>query len=1211
MAQTLLLGLGGTGSRIVNYVASDLNKKRIPINDGNICCAVLDTNDNDRDKLVDGGSVIPVIATSKDRKIADYIKLYNNRGVREWMPESPSLLKENMKDGASQMRVKSRLAFLDTAETKESIHELEVAINELFNYRDGKEIRVMLVSSLAGGTGAGMFIQTALWLRKFFDKKKCPITIRGILVLPDVFIDTLDDIRNDENETQSLYANAYAAIRELNAITKIKTKGMKTFLPVTIDNLFDSEKDVSDGQPVFDFAFFVDNITEGGSGLKELEQYERVISRLVYMQLYAPMHDDLYSEEDNLFKRYEKSPEPLFGSCGTAKAKYPTEDILRYCALRASQDALSNGWRKLDDEILAKQKREEEREKNGTVITERINPRYEYVRLFDAKAALTGKEVGNDRLFTKIGKDVKNESRDENLDGKIEVSYTDKVEDFMTLVDEAVEKAVDNADSGNLADFRLAKSWLDRTTDTRATLLNTVNSKERAITQALEDIDKATETLAEDVLDLIFPADMGDINQDNAASVYGLFTKKNSDDQTVFIHPVAARYLIYKLSTEFSSLKDDILLDKPRTAAEKGYGEGKPKIKFDNPATGKTEDSPKAFLESNGFLQNEKKFIKIFKNLYYQHITGQAELCRSYAILAVKYRLAVLFGQRLKALIDGVEDFFKKLPKVSNTLAKAIGENVEKNETLEHKVIYVCATEKEKEALYKSIGLDTAGSEAGINGVVVKALYGQFCASERPDAENNKDYVGKSLENAFYRDVIATYTDILKKRHKDDIDLDIYSAICKCSDIEYEAKQQAIKDNESDNPFLDVDTETDESNDTAATQRRYLLAMEAMKKRLMDTAAPFLVTSEEFPDDEDEDEHLSSDVVDEEPEDFIPTRKRKTFWGFNPVVAQNCSALGTILGINVAQQQNIAYSKNELDCYRAVYGIAAQYVDKFNELKDGEYYASYCNVVKDMVKEVGDGHEEALVHTPHLDKTWHLYLPYITPEKQADEDKKFYRYFWFAIAYGLITVNKYGNFQMLRTKHNAHGEFLKNETIKYDGKPIGRADFDLLLTALKIDGEFMAYGKRLEGRFLKECANIGSGSNYEDTELLRGHKASAVEEYDENGELIVAEDKKADKLHVGGLGSSDELNAVSIIVRYHNSPKPKDDIEAALVKSLENLFIELVGHKFGDTDEEKAKARTKGYMLCKRVYDSSDRKDKDIELIRHWKDAKSNNIYEG
>lgn len=45
MAQTLLLGLGGTGSRIVNYVAADLKKKRISINDGQICCTVLDTNE--------------------------------------------------------------------------------------------------------------------------------------------------------------------------------------------------------------------------------------------------------------------------------------------------------------------------------------------------------------------------------------------------------------------------------------------------------------------------------------------------------------------------------------------------------------------------------------------------------------------------------------------------------------------------------------------------------------------------------------------------------------------------------------------------------------------------------------------------------------------------------------------------------------------------------------------------------------------------------------------------------------------------------------------------------------------------------------------------------------------------------------------------------------------------------------------------------------
>ena len=167
MAQTLLLGLGGTGSRIVNYVAEELRSKGISFNDGNICCAVLDTNDNDRKKLADRGSGIPIIPTSKDRTIDNYIKMYANKGVDDWMPASPALLKESMRDGASQMRVKSRLAFLDTVEDR-TIQQLERHIEKMFDKRDTAKIRVMVVSSLAGGTGSGMFIQTGLWLRKFF-----------------------------------------------------------------------------------------------------------------------------------------------------------------------------------------------------------------------------------------------------------------------------------------------------------------------------------------------------------------------------------------------------------------------------------------------------------------------------------------------------------------------------------------------------------------------------------------------------------------------------------------------------------------------------------------------------------------------------------------------------------------------------------------------------------------------------------------------------------------------------------------------------------------------------------------------------------------------------------------------------------------------------------------------------------------------------------
>ena len=73
MTKTLLLGLGGTGSRVVNNVAKELRRKKIGINDGEVCCAVLDTNEKDNKLILKTRTSIPVIPTSKDQTIGDYV----------------------------------------------------------------------------------------------------------------------------------------------------------------------------------------------------------------------------------------------------------------------------------------------------------------------------------------------------------------------------------------------------------------------------------------------------------------------------------------------------------------------------------------------------------------------------------------------------------------------------------------------------------------------------------------------------------------------------------------------------------------------------------------------------------------------------------------------------------------------------------------------------------------------------------------------------------------------------------------------------------------------------------------------------------------------------------------------------------------------------------------------------------------------------------
>ena len=333
MKQTVLIGLGGTGSRAVNNVAKILREKSIEINDGKVVCVVLDTNEKDNELINSSGTDIPVIATSESKDINAYLAEYAHLNPLKWCPYTDSFGKESMVSGASEMRVKSRLAFMDTMMTARKIQELEDNIGEIFHNKtdESEQVRVMLVSSLAGGTGSGMFIQTALWLRQYFEKKHCEVRIRGVLLLPDIFVKTVPNIRDNETKQHSLYANAYAAIRELNAINKISKGNITLERPMIIDGLFDSNNPLA--RPVFDNAFFIDAEDAAGVSFKASSTYEEIVAQIIYMQLYAPMESELVSVEDNLYKNFENSSEPVFGSCGTAKAEYPADNIAEYCAL--------------------------------------------------------------------------------------------------------------------------------------------------------------------------------------------------------------------------------------------------------------------------------------------------------------------------------------------------------------------------------------------------------------------------------------------------------------------------------------------------------------------------------------------------------------------------------------------------------------------------------------------------------------------------------------------------------------------------------------------------------------------------------------------------------------------------------------------------------------------------------------------------------------
>ncbi|MBQ8145372.1 MAG: hypothetical protein IJ039_01180 [Clostridia bacterium] len=1129
MAKNLLLGLGGTGSRIVNYVAADLKKKNIRINDGNISCAVIDRYCYEQDRFKQAGTDVLNFAIRNPsglHPLKTYFDMYENCGLGDWMPSPIGIYTD-----VWYARMGARLEFYDYIKSG-AIGELEKEIDKLID--ENKEtVTVQIVSSLAGATGSGILIQTAMWVRQYFERKNVPVTIKGILVLPEVFIRTVSQIGRDENECRALRANAYATVRELNAITKVKTKGYTPTNPIIIDEVgFNSNDKASfDGTPVFDNIYFLDDVTASGSACKYIVDYEKAAACMIYMQMLEPVDDGPY--DDALFRVYPISEEPLYGSCGAARAEYPVASVLEYCALRAAKDELSADWRKIDQIINGIIKREKELEDDSMAPT---NPRKEYIRQFDERA---NNREGKDTLLYKIRRDVKNESLGLKGDRCV-IMLSDKIDDLLHVFDRNIRSIIENENPGNLSEIKIKyerENWVNDSNK----LYCIENAKEfvfhkrNEVAGFIHALDVNIDLLAKDLADSICPIDMSDVNETDLGTVMGLFAKKDEDGQVYFVHPIAIRYLIYKLKNELEErkrigtrleyLRDSLSFNKATQRYESEI------YMFDKTKTYEYEDAL-IYLDKKPLLISETKFLKQYKELYYEFNAEQYQECCRYAEKYLSYKTSVILCERIEMLIKIVERFFNNIDELPVEIDDRIADNVYETENNGNNVYYICASGKEKEALYESLNVKTSNSNTELNKTVAAAFYAQLCVKENPDAKSNRQYAGKNPLEIFANELIKTYEKTIGDYYSEEIDLDLYSAVCKSSDFEYKRENG------------------DAEEDSNSRVKRHMKAMKDWVARVQSNSSPYLC------------------VKDDIESDFSKT---KIFWGFSPELASACPELSYVLGVNMETRQNEAYSKYELACFCAIEGLFASNISRFDEMNTYDsYYASYKELVDEMNEKVAGGDEGALVMTPHLDKTWHKILPYISKMKGKNAETQFFRNFWFAVAYGMITVNKEDHYQIERTKKNAMGTYKEDETLKYRNAPIARPEIGRLIEALRLDDSFARDVEECVDKFKKECHD---NVNCKDTLFLNG--------------IVIKDEKGDDVKHViGGLGSASDTNALTLIVRYLNASESCYDIAEKLVSSLESLCFEL--------------AKGEPQELYKIIYNACELPAKDIDLIAHW-----------
>ncbi len=355
--ETLFVGVGGIGSDIVARVASRCRGSELD----NLKFVVMDTNANDLKCIKNSKATITPIQTSSTQSVLDYLK--NDEDARNnWFPNNTTLYSKTVSEGAGQVRAISRLALNATIKSGR-IQDLYKAIDQLF-LKDGGDLkqalRVVIVSSAAGGTGSGIAMTVGMLIREYLHKhyREKAAIIRGYLLLPGV----MDTVIKTETEKESLRRNGYATIKEINAFM-IKSSGfcgvrkdlerykdLYIDIPTTTNGV-----DKLEGLP-FDFCFLLDRVDKSQESMQTLDQYKEFAAQSLYEQNIGPMEKDAFGIEDNIIKEFANGDNlgrNRFGGIGASVLKYPYEDIIEYVAYSRAISCIGSGetvgeWLKYD-----------------------------------------------------------------------------------------------------------------------------------------------------------------------------------------------------------------------------------------------------------------------------------------------------------------------------------------------------------------------------------------------------------------------------------------------------------------------------------------------------------------------------------------------------------------------------------------------------------------------------------------------------------------------------------------------------------------------------------------------------------------------------------------------------------------------------------------------------------------------------------------------
>lgn len=842
MKNILLIGVGGTGSNAVDILYQQI-KEFGNQTDNHITALVFDT-DVGSVKSITTATTVPMADNASVGTICDRIGV---QYLKEWFPcdetsaDYKSVRAQEMVRGASQWRKKSFLAFLNLM-NKPMARSSFISALEKMVVNPGASCEVYVIASVAGGTGSGSFIPIALYAQRYLRKclGKDPI-VNAMIALPDIYADS----QTPDNKVK-IYANAYAILRELNAINLVahnyndmrneEKKAMVRFrighpdepnVGVLFDSM-DKQYWTPEAAP-FSQIFILDRIP----GLKSVQAHDIVMANALYAIICTDIGAAFDSEASNHAVLHSQSngSNAIYAGISTSQIRFPKETILDYLARKKALNACESEWMVLHRAVEAQISEKVQIAKDN-------NDKYvmgdgEYAQLM--LNALEEQEMAGANISVVDMVDRGTALRDE--EGRKTGKSTEDT--FFKVLSGKIEERLPDADA--FFNDNKEKSSVESAKSKETVVENAQAFKEDLLeyfAECVETIKRSSTNISESVL--TFDERRDPCGNATMSLVTNLLKKDGR-----FIHPVAAMVQLcrfkkhlheflapFKSDYAWTELKKRTVDDLPQWAMEFD-NEDLPSVSDDRIINGNRSaylkvgdlkqrfaivcNDPDEYLNKRTDARSDNACVTADAQTLLRRIRKQA-------ITQLKYSVFTRLSKSVDMLIDKYRSFFSRFEKEKEDLIEETKTVLRKDAGAVDSVINVYSSMEDKAAILKEV-FDNAGPENdaqvaetdGISGLgVFTTAYGSAVAAcQENDNFNEKD---SHAYRSLFTNMVSAYREYIARADAFD-KIASYNVI---QAIEASAKDQKEREDalracfstaqELATPSLRIDTTEDESD---------------------------------------------------------------------------------------------------------------------------------------------------------------------------------------------------------------------------------------------------------------------------------------------------------------------------------------------------------------------------------------------------------------